>query len=38
MDVEQSDSGQPVDDLQKVDFMDENFDMDEIEHHDCCDE
>lgn len=27
-----------VDDLQKVNFMDENFDMSKIEQHSCCDE
>lgn len=27
-----------VDDLEKVDFMDENFDMSKIDQHSCCDE
>lgn len=27
-----------VDDLEVVDFMDENFDMSKIEQHSCCDE
>lgn len=27
-----------VDDLQKVDFMDKNFDMSQIEQRSCCDE
>ena len=27
-----------VDDLEVVDFMDENFDMEKIEQHSCCDE
>ena len=27
-----------VDDLQKVNFMDENLDMSKIEQHSCCDE
>lgn len=27
-----------IDDLEVVDFMDENFDMEKIEQHSCCDE
>lgn len=27
-----------VDDLEKVDFMDKDFDMSQIEQHSCCDE
>lgn len=38
MDMQQSNSEDPVDDLEKVDFMDEDFDMDKIEQRSCCDE